>query len=202
MDRDQAVEALQLLRRVVGQARDDTTLQNWGAIWMLHAFTNGLGFVATNVLLWRGYETPWAYAGLWAVILPINIGTIFLLKSHPAGAWTFFESMIWLIWMTFIGAVILTGLVNHLAGFRVMQLGPIIAVLSASAFSMMGGMMGRKWFLGAALFGLTAMAMAAFPRWQFVILGVTWAVVQFIAGAILHAQRKRRLAAGAPARLV
>ena len=44
MDRAQAVEALELLRRVVGQARDDTTLQNWGVIWMLHGFTNGLGF--------------------------------------------------------------------------------------------------------------------------------------------------------------
>lgn len=202
MDRDQAVEALELLRRVVGQARDDTTLQNWGVIWMLHAFTNGLGFVATNALLWRGYESPWPYALLWAVILPINIGSIFVLKAHPAGAWTFFESMIWLIWLTFIGAVILTGLVNHLSGFRVMQLGPVIAVLSASAFSMMGGMMGKKWFLGTALFGVAALAMAAFPRWQFVILGITWGVVQFIAGATLYSQRKRRLAAGAPPRLV
>ena len=38
MDREQAVEALQLLRRVVGQARDDTTLQNWGVIWMVHGY--------------------------------------------------------------------------------------------------------------------------------------------------------------------
>lgn len=202
MDREQAVEALELLRRVVGQARDDTTLQNWGVIWMVHAFTNAFGFIATNVLVWRGHEAPWPYAALWAVILAVNIASIFLLKSHPAGAWTFFESMIWLIWMTFIGSVVLTGVVNHLAGFRVLQLGPIIAVLSAAAFALMGGMMGRKWFLGAALFGLTAMAMAVFPRWQFVILGLVWGVTQFVAGAILHRQRKRRLAAGATARLV
>jgi hypothetical protein len=202
MDRAQAVEALELLRRVVGQARDDTTLQNWGAIWMLHGVTNALGFIATNVLVWRGHETPWPYAGLWTAILAFNIGSIFLLKAQPAGAWTFFESMIWLIWMTFIGAVALTGLVNHLGGFRVMQLGPVIAVLSAAAFSMMGGMMGKRWFLGTALFGATALAMAVFPRWQFVMLGLVWGVTQFGAGTMLHRQRKRRLAAGAPARLV
>lgn len=202
MDRKEAVEALELLRRVVGQARDDTTLQNWGVIWMVHAFTNGTGFILTNVLVWRGYESPWPYAGLWMIILAVNLSGIFVLKAQPAGAWTFFESMIWLIWMTFIGAVMLTGVVNHLAGYRVMQLGPIIAVLSASAFSMMGGMMGKRWFIGAGLFAAVALGMAAFPHVQFVLLGVTWGVVQLVAGIVLHRERRHRLAAGASARLV
>ena len=202
MDREQAVEALELLRRVVGQARDDTTLQNWGVIWMLHGFTNGLGFIGTNILMWRGYESPWPYVMLWAVILPVNMASIFLLKSHEAGAWTFFESMIWLIWTTFIGAALLASVANYLLGFRIERLGLVVAVLSVYGFSMMGGMMGKRWFLGAGLFAAGAVAMGAFPSWQFIILGITWAVVQFVAGATLHAQRKRRLATGAAARLV
>jgi len=202
MDRTQAVEALELLRRVVGQARDDTTLQNWGLIWMFHGFTNGLGFVGTNVLMWRGYDSPWPYVMLWAVILPVNMAAIFLLKSRHAGAWTFFESMIWLIWMTFVGAALLAVVANYLLGFSLVQLGPVVAILSASAFAMMGGMMGKRWFLGAALFAVATVAMAALPRWQFVILGAAWSVVQLVAGATLHGQRKRRLAAGPEARLV
>jgi hypothetical protein len=202
MDREQAVEALELLRRVVGQARDDTTLQNWGVIWMIHGFTNGLGFIGTNILMWRGYESPWPYVMLWAVILPVNMASIFLLKSHEAGAWTFFESMIWLIWTTFIGAALLASVANYLLGFRIDQLGLVVAVLSAYAFCMMGGMMGKRWFLGAGLFAVAAVAMGAFPNWQFIILGLTWGIVQFVAGATLHAQRKRRLATGAAARLV
>src|SRR5262249_13200076 len=202
VDREQAVEALQLLRRVVGQARDDTTLQNWGVIWMVHAVSNAAGFIATNVLFWRGHHAPGPYALLWSAIVTFNIGSIFVLKSHPSGAWTFFENMIWLIWLTFIGTVILTGVVNTLSGFEVMRLAPVIAVLSAFAFSMMGGMMGKKWFVGSALFAAAAMAMALFPRWQFVILGTLWGVVQFVSRASLHRQRKRRLTAGAPARLV
>ena len=202
MDRDQAVEALELLRRVVGQARDDTTLQNWGVIWMLHAFTNGIGFVATNVLVWYGYRTPWAYVLLWAVIIPVNMGSIFVLKAHPAGAWTFFESMIWLVWLTFIAATLVTVVSNYLSGFRIMDLALATAVLSAYAFSMMGGMMGKQWFLGAGLFAVAALAMGVFPDWQFVILGLAWAIVQFVAGTILHRQRRRRLAAGAQPRLV
>ena len=202
MDRTQAVEALELLRRVVGQARDDTTLQNWGVIWMLHGFTNGLGFVGTNILMWRGHETPWPYVMLWGVILPVNMSSIFLLKSRPAGAWTFFESMIWLIWTTFIGAALLATAANYFLGFSIAHLGPVVAVLSAYAFAMMGGMMGKRWFLGAALFAVAAVLMGAFPQWGFIILGLAWAVVQFSAGATLHAQRKRRLATGAEARLV
>ena len=202
MDRGQAVEALELLRRVVGQARDDTTLQNWGVIWMLHGLTNGLGFVGTNILMWRGYETPWPYVMLWGVILPVNMASIFLLKSHPAGAWTFFESMIWLVWTTFIGAALLATAANYLLGFRLAQLGPVVAVLSAYAFAMMGGMMGKRWFLGAGVFAVAAVLMGAFPNFGFIILGIAWGIVQFVAGATLHAQRKRRLATGAEARLV
>jgi hypothetical protein len=202
MDRTQAVEALELLRRVVGQARDDTTLQNWGVIWMLHGFTNGLGFVGTNILMWRGHETPWPYVMLWGVILPVNMTSIFLLKSRQAGAWTFFESMIWLIWTTFIGAALVATVANYLLGFSIAQLGPVVAVLSAYAFAMMGGMMGKRWFLGAAVFAVAAALMGGFPRWGFIILGTAWGIVQFVAGATLHAQRKRRLATGAEARLV
>ena len=78
----------------------------------------------------------------------------------------------------------------------------MVAVLSAYAFAMMGGMMGKRWFLGAAVFAVAAVAMGAFPRWGFIILGTAWGIVQFSAGATLHAQRKRRLATGAEARLV
>src|SRR4051794_3813521 len=51
MDREEAAQALELLSRVVRQARDDTAVQNWGAVWMVHGVTNGLAFAATGALL-------------------------------------------------------------------------------------------------------------------------------------------------------
>src|SRR6266851_544008 len=98
MNREEATQALDLLRKVVSQARDDTTLQNWGAIWILHAFTNGGAMVLTNVLMWKGYLEPWPYMGMWAGVLAINISAIFVLKSGTAGARTFIENQIWAIW--------------------------------------------------------------------------------------------------------
>ena len=44
MNREEATQALELLRSVVSQARDDTALQNWGVIWIVHAVTNGAAF--------------------------------------------------------------------------------------------------------------------------------------------------------------
>ena len=54
MNREEANQALELIRRVVAQARDDTALQNWGVIWMLHSFVNGAAFAATNWLWTEG----------------------------------------------------------------------------------------------------------------------------------------------------
>jgi hypothetical protein len=204
MNRQEAVEALELLRKVVGQARDDTTLQNWGVIWMVHGVVNAAAFTATNGLMWRGYDSPWPYVALWSVVLFFNIPSIFLLKSRTAGARTFVENMIWLIWTTFIATVALTGLANHLSGFKVFTLGPVIGILSAFAFSMMGGLMGRKWFLLAGVFALASLAMAVLPDWQFVILGSVWGICQFAAGFLMDRARRRRLAvlASPQARLV
>ncbi len=194
MNRQEAVEALELLRKVVSQARDDTTLQNWGVIWMVHGIVNAGAFVATNLLMWKGYDSPWPYAALWAAVLFFNIPSIFVLKSRTAGARTFVENMIWLIWTTFIATVALTGFANHLSGFKVFTLGPVIGILSTFAFSMMGGLMGKKWFLIAGVFALASLAMAIFPGGQFFILGSVWGCCQFAAGFLMDRARRRRLA--------
>ena len=195
MNRDEAADALLLLRKVVGRARDDTTLQNWGVIWMLHSVTNSGGFTGTQLLLWEGVTARWVYATFWSVILTINIGSIFLLKSKTAGARTFIETQIWTIWLSFVAGVTLTGLVNWLGGFEIFALGPVIAILSAIAFAMMGGVMGRGWFGVAALFAVLAPVMALLPHWQFILLGAMWGVCQLVGGMHMHRQKRRRLSA-------
>ena len=193
MNRQEALEALALLRKVVSQARDDTTLQNWGVIWMVHGVTNAAAFLATNFLMRQGHLSPWPYVTLWSAVLVFNIPSIFLLKSRTAGARTFVENMIWLIWLTFIATVALTGLSNHLSGFKVFTLGPVVGILSVFSFSMMGGLMGKKWFVVAGVFALASLAMALYPAWQFVILGLVWGSCQFTAGLMMHRARRRRV---------
>jgi hypothetical protein len=198
MDREEASRALELLRTVVGQARDDTAMQNWGTIWIVHAFTNAGGFIATNLLLLHGFSARLTYVVMWAGIIGFNLGAIALLKSRRAGARTFVENQIWAIWSTFIGATALTALVNDLMGLPRFGLGPVIAILSAVGFASMGAVIGRRWWIGCAVFAAAAMAMAALPRWQFAILGVVWGVAQLAGGIWLSVERRKRLASGAP----
>jgi hypothetical protein len=192
MDREEATRALELLRSVVGQARDDTALQNWGVIWIVHALTNGAAFSTTQILLWKGFQSRWPFILLWTMVVVCNIGLILLLKARRTGTKTFIENQIWSIWLSFIGAVMLTAVVNDLMGFRLLALGPVIGILSAFGFSMMGAIMGRRWYLGTAIFGLSSLAMAALPKFQYLILGGIWCVAQMIGGVWLELDKRKR----------
>lgn len=202
MEREEATRALELLRRVVEQARDDTALQNWGVLWMLHGITNALGFFATDALLRRGHLEPWPYVVLWSGVIGFNLVSVFLLKERRAGARSFVETQLLAIWTTFIAAVALLALLNHLMGLRTFFLGPVIGVLAAVAFASMGSIMGSRWYVAAGVFVLAALGMAALPARQFAILGAVFGVMQFMGGAALHRDKRRRLAEGAGPRLV
>ncbi|MBZ4416493.1 hypothetical protein [Myxococcus sp. RHSTA-1-4] len=204
MNRAEANQALELIRRVVAQARDDTALQNWGVIWMLHAFVNAGGFVGTHWLWSQGHRVPGPYALLWAGLLGFNILTIFILKrGQTAGARSFVERQIWAIWTTFIGGMVLVALINWLLGLDRLFMPAMACVLFATAFSMMGALMGRVWFLVAAAFALAALGMTRVPDQAFLVLAGLWFAVQFGGGFALHRARLRRLASGSVgARLV
>lgn len=204
MNREEAMQALELIRRVVGQARDDTALQNWGVIWMLHAFTNGGGFVATDGLWARGHRTPGPYALLWSGLLAFNLLSIFFLqRGRTAGVRSFIERQIWSIWSTFIAGMVLLALLNYLLGLDRLFMPAVACVLFATAFSVMGALMGRGWYAAAAFFALAALGMTRVPEHAFRLLGALWFAAQFGGGLTLHLARRRRLAAGgSEARLV
>ena len=204
MKREEANQALELIRRVVAQARDDSALQNWGVIWMLHAFVNAAGFVATNRLWTAGHRTPGPYALLWAGVLTFNMVSIFVLKrGQTAGARSFVERQIWAIWTTFIAGMVLVAVINWLLGLDRLFMPAVACVLFATAFSMMGALMGRVWFVVAGAFALAAVGMTQVPDHAFDILAVAWFATQFGGGFALQRARRRRLAAaGTGARLV
>lgn len=204
MNREEAAEALQLIRRVVTQARDDTALQNWGLIWMIHAFTNGGGFLGTHALYAAGHRSPGPYALLWGAIIPLNLISIFWLqRGETAGARSFIERQVWSIWTTYMAGMVLLALVNHALGLEVLFMPPVACILMATAFSMMGALMGRAWYVAAGLFALVGLGLTRVPHLGFAVLGGLWWGTQFTGGVMLHRARRRRLAqAGAQVRLV
>ena len=197
MNREEANEALQLIRRVVSQARDDTALQNWGVIWMVHAVTHGAGFLGTHLLYAQGHRTPGAYALLWGAIIPFNLLFIFWLRrNEAAGVRTFIERQVWSIWTTCMAGMVLAAFCNLLLGLEVLFMPAVSCVLIAMAFSVMGALMGRGWYAAAAVFAISALGLAWVPHLGFLVLGALWFTTQFTSGMLLHLARRKRLAAG------
>lgn len=204
MNREEAAEALQLIRRVVSQARDDSALQNWGLIWVLHAFTNGGGFLGTHWLFLQGHREPGPYVLLWGAIIPLNLISIFWLqRGEAAGVRSFIERQVWSIWTTCMAGLVLVALINWLMGLEMLFTPPVGCVLIAMAFSVMGALMGRGWYLAAAVYTLGALVLARVPQLGFAVLGGLWFVTQLAGGLVLVRARRRRLASGgAQVRLV
>jgi hypothetical protein len=194
MNRDEAIEALALLKSVVGKAKDDTAVQNWGVIWMVHGITNGAGFIATNWLFHHGHDRPWPFILLWAPIVALNLASIPLLKRQRAGVRSFVETQIWVIWTGFVAAVVLMAYVNYFMGLQTLFVGPAIAVMAALTFAYLASIVGRAWYAASAVFAVASLVMALVPSWQFAIFGVAWAVTKVSAGFLLDRARRRRLA--------
>jgi hypothetical protein len=197
MNREEASEALQLLRRVVTQARDDSALQNWGAIWILHAFTNGGGFLGTHLLFQQGYRTPGPFILLWAAIVPLNlVATFWLQRKEAAGVRSFVERQVWSIWTTCMGGMVLVALANWMMGLDLLFMPAVGCILIAMSFSVMGALMGRAWYTAAVIYALAALGLARRPEAGFGVLGGMWFITQLSGGLLLHRARRKRLAAG------
>ena len=53
MDKRQAEEALSIIRGVIEKTREDLVAHNWGAIWLVHAFTNAAAFASIGCFVER-----------------------------------------------------------------------------------------------------------------------------------------------------
>lgn len=199
MERNEAHEALALLRKVVDRARDDSALQNWGRIWMAHAFANGGGFLATDVMLSRGIADWRPFAVMWTCIVALDLGIVFALRRR-AGTRSFVDRAIWATWSTFIAAVIVLAVINQMLGLAVGFLAPVVALMASMGFCTMGAVISRGWYFPAALFAAASLVMAwpGMAGYQFTILGVLWGSCQFCAGVVLERAKRRALAAGQP----
>jgi hypothetical protein len=200
VNQEEAREALAILRNIVARTRDDSALQNWGLIWMIHGVTNGVGFCLSGWLLQRGVVDIAPHLGLWIGILCCNFWVILLARRKKRGVATFVERQLWSIWMTFLGGVYLTAGINQLMGLRIFFLIPVVAILAAIALAMMGSVIDRFYYVGAAVFSVVALLMGWLPEYALYLFGATWCLSQFSMGLNLHRQ-KLRLAAS-PGRIV
>lgn len=196
MDKQQAEQALSIIREVIDRTREDLVSQNWGTIWLIHAFTNAAAFASIGYFMEaRGLPAFWYLLPL-AIVAPINLIIVSLLSHRDRGAASFVESQLHGIWITFVVFSIAAAVVLQLDGNQSARLFcPLMALNSGFAFAIMGVIFYRKFFLVAAAFLLVAIICALIgASVQWYVLAIAWWAAMMAPGITLTIERRRRLA--------
>lgn len=152
----------QILSRAFRETHHAGVLENWGLLWMWHALVLlGLSLL-TNWFQLQGIDSRWPYMGLWCIGLGIWAAIFWNLRRR-SGPITFVERQIAHIWAGSMCAD--TGLyfVEWMLGLHVLELSPVLALISGMVFLVKAGILSGMFYFQAVALFLTAIPMAVFP---------------------------------------
>jgi hypothetical protein len=192
MDRDEAEEALALIRRVVNRVHDETILQNRGTVLVV---TGVLGLLACSITQYLASAHLYGgipYAITWGIYLALGLVVNLGVRTRLGGTMTYVERHVWGTGVTFYVATIALVALDcwFLDPARALQLIPAhAAVMAGVVFALMALIDLRFYFCTAALF-LTAAALAFWPDYGFAVLGGVWFLCQGVPGVVYLRERK------------
>ena len=102
MEKEQAEKALQIIRQVIENTRDDLIDRNWGLIWMVHAFTNSAAFAAIGLFAEQQGRPIFWYLVPLAAVAVVNLAIVVVLADRDRGVRSPIEWQLHGIWTTFI----------------------------------------------------------------------------------------------------
>lgn len=204
MDRDQAEKALNIIRGVIENTKEDLVEHNWGKIWLLHSISNSIAFASIGWAIEpRGLPIIWYLVPL-AIAAVVNMTIILLCGDRDRGTRSYVEWQIHGIWGSFIVVTLVGAVVIYLTDSPPRLFGPLIALTSSYGFAMMGFVFYGRFVALAVVFLLLAIASAtnAFHHYQWYLLALGWGLAMFVPGLILYLERHRRAKSGRQARIL
>ena len=186
----------QVISRAFRETHHAGVLENWGLLWMWHSLVLLVVCLVTNAFQWVGVISRWPYAGLWVLGLGLW-AVIFWNLRRRSGPITFVERQIAHLWAGSIVASALLYPVEALLGLRVLQLSPVLALVSGSVFLAKAGILSGAFYVQAAVLYLTAVAMAliqnsSLPDFSISFFGLVSAAAFLVPGLKYHLQRAAR----------
>jgi serine/threonine-protein kinase len=149
--------------RAFRETHHASVLENWGLLWMWHSLVLLVLCFITNWLQFRDIESRWPYVGLWSVGLGIWAGCFWNLRRR-AGPITFVERQIAHVWAgSMIASTFLFG-VEWALGMDVLELSPVLGLISGMVFLTKAGMLTGRFYVQAIALFVTAAVMAILPR--------------------------------------
>ncbi len=147
-------------------------------------------FLACQALVDPGVRSDPRHPALWVADLLVSLATIRavagpgLLRSSSAAA------VIARVWGTFLILAFNAATMNALSGWEHDWFKPTWATLSTFGFATMAWLFGARFLIPAVQMYLTGILMVFFPRWNYLIFGVSWWVALQGIGASLILRRR------------
>jgi tRNA A-37 threonylcarbamoyl transferase component Bud32 len=192
----------QVLAQIFHETHHAPVLENWGLLWMWHSLVLVVVCFLTQLLYWReerltemGQEHyRWHYTFLWAVVA-IAWASIFWILRRRMGPVTFVERQIAHIWAGTMIAIGLLFPLEHILGFHVLSLSPVVAVIVGMMFVIKAGVLSGSFYFQAAAMFVAALIMAQVPDYGHIILGIVAPACFFFPGLKYYRQRRAAQAA-------
>ena len=176
--------------RMLGETHHAAVLEHWGVLWMWHSLMILLLCMLTNGLALSGLRSRVAYFLIWSVGL-LTWASIFWSLRRRAGPVSFVERQIAHLWAGAVVSCILLFVVELLLGLPVLTLSPVLAMMSGVVFTAKAGILSGTFYLQAGALYLTAVAMAAWPRYGVALFGLVSALCYFVPGLRYYRRRLR-----------
>lgn len=189
-----------VLSRAFRETHHASVLENWGILWMLHSAVVLVLCLLTNVLQWRdaaiGTSSRWPYMSIWCVGLGIW-AIIFYNLRRRAGPVTFVERQILHVWAGSMIVSTLLYFVEWQMGLAVLQLSPVIGLVSGMVFLVKASLLNGRFYIQAAALFITGGIMAVIPQtslpdFSISLYGVVAGLSFFLPGLKYYRQRAAR----------
>ncbi len=179
-----------LLSRLLRETHHAPVLENWGALWMMHAAAL-IGFYGlTNWMMWRGVTARWPYVLLFTVGLGAWAAFFWMMRRR-GGPISFVERQLAHVWGAGIIALNMLFLAEWLLKMPVLTLAPLLTIINGSYLMIKGGILSGSFYIQGVLVMLTIFPMVWFPRFGPIIFGVVAAACFFSTGLKSHLRRRR-----------
>tara|TARA_R110002072_G_scaffold243821_2_gene403064 strand:+ start:36624 stop:38333 length:1710 start_codon:yes stop_codon:yes gene_type:complete len=189
-----------VISRAFRETHHASVLENWGILWMLHSVVVLVLCLLTNFLQWRdavtGSSSRWPYMSIWCVGLGIW-AVIFYNLRRRAGPVTFVERQIVHVWAGSMIVSTLLYFVEWQMGLDVLQLSPVIGLVSGMVFLVKASLLNGRFYIQAAALFATGGLMAVIPQttlpdFSISLYGVVAGLSFFLPGLKYYRQRAAR----------
>ena len=179
---------LQVMSRLFRETHHAVVLENWGVLWMWHAFALLIASTQTWYMQYTGVTDRFAYSALWTLGLGAWASVFWALRRR-LGPVTFVERQIAHVWASSMISIALLFPLEGWLNLPVLSLSPLLAVSAAMIFLIKAAILDGAFYVQTACLLVTAAAMAAWPSAAHLLFGVVAGSCFLIPGWKYYRQR-------------